>query len=142
MSTRKRETLSSLKGKADKWFSIYIRLRDSDSNGYCRCITCGKAENWKYMDAGHFVQRQHLGTRYDEQNVNSQCKGCNNKNWNQGEQYRHGIAIDQKYGRGVAEYLDEVPRSGNKITRSEYMELIDKYRQKAREEAEKKGQTI
>ena len=40
-----------------KWFSIYIRLRDSDENGYGKCFTCGKIIFWKKGDCGHGIGR-------------------------------------------------------------------------------------
>ena len=143
-SPRKLEdkNISQLKKKADEWFSRYIRIRDADDNGYVRCITCDAIEIWKYVDAGHFVPRQHLGTRYNKKNVNGQCKKCNNKDWHQGEQYRHGKAIDVKYGEGTADLLNEVPRDNQKISRSEYMQIIQGYRTQARAIAEKKGLEI
>jgi len=40
----------------DSIFSKYIRLRDSDKNGYCKCVTCPKTGFWTKdgMQAGHF----------------------------------------------------------------------------------------
>ena len=55
------------------WFSRYIRLRDSDENGYCSCFTCGRINLWKYMDAGHGLGRQHLGIKYHEKNNVTNC---------------------------------------------------------------------
>jgi hypothetical protein len=28
------------------WFSKYIRLKYSDTKGYCKCITCDKVAFW------------------------------------------------------------------------------------------------
>lgn len=98
-----KETRTALKRKVDKWFSQYIRLRDTDDTGYGRCITCRKTIFWKHGDAGHFRTRGHLTTRWDERNVNLQCKHCNGPM--SGMQYEHGCAIDQKFGSGVARKL-------------------------------------
>ncbi len=35
-------TITKLKKKLDKIFSEYIRKRDSDYKGYCKCISCSK----------------------------------------------------------------------------------------------------
>lgn len=66
----------NLKTTLDRWFSLYIRLRDSDANGYSRCISCGKPVYWKEADCGHFINRRHMNTRYDERNCNLQCRNC------------------------------------------------------------------
>ena len=39
----------------DKWFSYYVRLKNSDKNGYCRCISCGKIFFWKDIQNGHYM---------------------------------------------------------------------------------------
>jgi len=92
------------KSTADKWFSLFIRLRDIVYTESCRCITCEKPIHWKYeADCGHFVTRGHAMTRFDERNCNAQCKACNNDK--KGDQYRHGRAIDKKFGEGAADLL-------------------------------------
>jgi len=101
----KHKSLKYYKARADRLFSLYIRQRDADENGYCKCITCKGLGLWSYFDSGHFMLRQNEGTRYHEKNANVQCKGCNNKNWKQGLQYEHGKAIDKKFGDGTADKL-------------------------------------
>lgn len=94
--------------KLDKVFSEYIRLRDADRYGTCKCITCNRFFLWNEGDAGHYMQRDRLATRYDERNVNAQCKYCNR--FRSGEQYIHGIKIDEKYGEGTAQTLVLISR--------------------------------
>lgn len=89
--------------KLDKVFSEYIRLRDANRDGICQCITCKRYFCWNDGDAGHYVQRDRLATRYDEKNVHAQCKYCNR--FRSGEQYIHGVEIDKKYGEGTAQKL-------------------------------------
>ena len=132
------KSLSSYKKLADKWFSKYIRLRDSDSHGIIFCITCKKPFHYKQGDAGHFQPRQHLKTRFDPRNVNGQCKYCNNKNWNQGEQYKHGLAIDKKFGIGTAEWLTNHRRDYTKYQIYDYQEMIATYKVKVKELESKK----
>jgi 5-methylcytosine-specific restriction endonuclease McrA len=81
--------------KLDTSFSEFIRLRDSDKNGVCRCITCGDFKHWQDIDCGHFVTRDNLATRWEEQNCNAQCAHCNR--FKGGKQFEHGLAIDKKY---------------------------------------------
>lgn len=89
--------------RADYWFSRYIRVRDSFDNGFVRCCTCGKITRWEESQCGHFVVRNKTVTRFNEQNAHPQCVGCNIAN--NGEQARHGIYIDKKYGVGTAQKL-------------------------------------
>lgn len=89
--------------KLDKIFSEFIRLRDSNRQGICFCITCNRVFNWRDGDAGHYIQRDRIATRFDEKNVNAQCKYCNR--FRSGEQYLHGKNIDKKFGEGTADRL-------------------------------------
>lgn len=94
---------NSTQSSADRLFSIYIRLRDSDENGYGRCISCGKIVHWKDADAGHFVNRKHLNLRYDEMNVNLQCRSCNRFDEGNSAGYTQGLI--KKYGENIIEVL-------------------------------------
>lgn len=70
-------TLSTLVKKLDKVFSRYIRLRDAMPNGYFICISCGRVKPLDQGDAGHYYSRRHMATRFDEDNVNCECRFCN-----------------------------------------------------------------
>jgi hypothetical protein len=116
-------TVAKLKKQADKVFSQYIRQRDSNKEGYGRCITCDKLCHWKEAQAGHFVSRRVNKLRFDEENVNLQCVGCNM--FKAGEQYLYGINIDKKYGDGTAEKLMNQRHLTHKFTVSELEEIIN-----------------
>lgn len=136
MGLRKSKTLSAAKKTADKWFSIFIRLRDSNSTGLGRCVTCDKAIEWKQAHCGHFQSRRYMGTRYDEQNTALQCAGCNT--YNAGEQFRFSQVIDEKYGDGTALMLEQKARSVTKLSKVEVMELAQTYKDKAEQLAKEK----
>lgn len=87
----------------DKWFSLFIRLREADSNGIVRCFTCGKFDHWKKMQCGHFASRKYLSTRWEDKNCDVQCVSCNM--FDQGVQFVFGQRLDEKYGPGTAEML-------------------------------------
>jgi hypothetical protein len=117
--------------RLDSWFSKYIRLRDADSSGYVRCITCGTRKYWKEVDAGHFQTRAKYSTRWDERNVNAQCKGCNMVNG--GQQYVHGLAIDKKFGEGTADELVILSNQIVKLSTREILDLAEEYKNKFKE---------
>lgn len=123
--------------KADEAFSKYVRLRDADENGMCRCITCGKSYHWKSIHAGHFRRRSKTPTRYDERNVNAQCTGCNT--FRGGKEYEHGLAIDEKYGTPTSLELFDLSQKDMKLSAYDLSEIAANYRQKAREIAKIKG---
>lgn len=69
--------LADLVADLDIIFSRYIRLRDADLFGDNFCISCGRKENWKMLQCGHFIPRAHMYTRFSELNCAPQCNDCN-----------------------------------------------------------------
>ena len=121
-------SISKLKKELDKWFSLYIRLRDANDFGLVQCFTCGVVKPYnKGMQCGHFQSRSHLATRFDEVNCQPQCVGCNM--FKQGEQYKFALNIDAKYGEGTAQELQFLSKTTLKITRVEYNEKITYYKE-------------
>ena len=86
----KKPLKSKIIKKLDVVFSEYIRRRYS-VNGKSTCVTCGKTDEWKKMQAGHFISRTKYATRWDEENVQVQCLKCNR--FNQGEQYLFSLYL-------------------------------------------------
>ena len=123
-----KKSVSKLKKELDKWFSLYIRLREAtDYEGLVQCFTCGVVRHYKEgMQNGHFQSRKHLSTRFDEENCQVQCVKCNVYSW--GEQYKFSLALDGKYGEGKAEELQYLARTTLKISRVEYEEKISYYK--------------
>jgi hypothetical protein len=80
----KKVSRSSLVKKLDTVFSQYIRQRYA-VNGVAECVTCGKQDEWRKLQAGHFMSRRHYSTRWNEDNVQVQCYACNVMR--SGEQY-------------------------------------------------------
>jgi hypothetical protein len=121
----KRSKRGDKKSKLDAVFSKYIRLRDS-VNGLCTCCTCGQVNAIANTDAGHFISRNHLSTRYNQHNVNAQCQRCNR--FLSGNQFEHSRYIDKKYGIGTAEKLLRLSKLPCKYCDLWYDEHIKYYR--------------
>ena len=124
-------TISKLKKKLDVLFSQYIRRRNADHLGRVKCFTCGLEKHWKEQQAGHFQSRSHHSTRWDEVNVQVQCVKCNM--FRQGEQYKFGLYLDDRFGDGTAEELENRAKTIVKLNRVDYEEAIERYKQKINE---------
>ena len=124
-------TISKLKKKLDVLFSQYIRRRNADHLGRVKCFTCGVEKHWKEQQAGHFQSRSHHSTRWDEVNVQVQCVKCNM--FRQGEQYKFGLYLDDRFGDGTAEELENRSKTIVKLNRVDYEEAIERYKQKINE---------
>jgi Bacteriophage Lambda NinG protein len=116
------------KAKAWKWFSEWIRLRDSDAYGRAQCITCQRSDHWRTMDAGHYITRAKESTLFDERNVSCQCKGCNR--FQGGKFYEHGMAVDRKFGAGTRAALELKAGQITKRTVNDYLFLADTYKKR------------
>ena len=121
-----KKTVSKLKKELDKYFSLYIRLRDATDEGLVQCFTSGRVYHYKKIHAGHFMSRRHLATRWCETNVQPQSAADNL--FGQGEQFKFGLNLDSKYGDGTAEELQYKSRTTLKISRIEYEEKISYYK--------------
>ena len=132
-----KKTISKLKKELDKYFSLYIRLRDANEYGMVQCFTSGRVYHYKNIHAGHFMSRRHLATRWCEFNVSAQSAADNL--FGQGEQYKFGLALDHKYGEGTAEELQIKSRQTFKMTRVDYEEKITYYKSAVKNLKEEKG---
>lgn len=116
--------------KLDQVFSEYIRLRDSDDRGFCRCVTCGKTGYWKNMQNGHFVSRGNMNTRFNPVNCNVQCPDCNELKSGNIPRYTEYLAA--KYGKGTPELLKIAGNKAISFSIYELKEKISDYRLKVK----------
>lgn len=115
-----------LKAKLDKEFSLYIRLRDCMANGYFKCISCAQIKPFEQADNGHYINRKHMSTRFDETNCNAQCRHCNRFQEGNMQGYRQGLI--QKYGEQKVILLEARKNSSRKYSDFEYEQLIKYYK--------------
>jgi len=126
-----------LKAKLDKEFSLYIRLRDAMPNGYFKCISCGQIKPFEQADNGHYINRQHMNTRFDELNCNSQCRHCNRFMEGNIQNYRKGLIL--KYGETKVILLEAKQGIARKYSDFEYEQLIKYYKALNKKQRKEKG---
>lgn len=114
------------KEKLDRVFSQYIRLRDMIGNTRTfQCISCGKIKPINQADCGHYINRQHMATRFSEMNCNAQCRSCNRFDEGNMMGYRRGLVV--KYGEARVCLLESKKYEMRKYTETEYLILIKHY---------------
>jgi len=119
-------TIPKLTAKAQHIFNRYIRYRDNEE-GFFTCISCGQVKGHEVMDAGHYVPvKNGSALRFNEYNVNGECKGCNGFDQFHLIGYRRNL-ID-KIGLDMVEWLEANARVTKKWSRSELEEIIEKYK--------------
>lgn len=115
----------SLIKKLDKIFQLYIRLRDVTSQGYFRCISCGKFKDFSQMDAGHFIGRAAMSLRYCESNVYGQCRYCNRMLNGNLLDYRKSLV--KKLGEEKVDWLEAQKHVSKSYSLFELQTLIEYY---------------
>ncbi len=116
--------------KLDAVFSTYIRLRES-KNEIAQCYTCGKKDNYKKLQCGHFQSRKHYSTRWDETNCQVQCYACNVARY--GEQYIFGNNLNAEYGENTSDKLLKKSRDITKFSNADLLGKIDMYKNKIKD---------
>lgn len=107
-----------------KVFNEFIRISQKGSS----CISCPNPEP---TDAGHYRSvGAHPELRFEEKNVNLQCRKCNGYWGGNLIEYRKGLI--KKYGIEVVEWL-EGPHEPLNLSIPEIKEKINYYRQKIKE---------
>ena|ERR1044071_7695602 len=115
--------LGALIKEADKWVSLYVRLRAADQNGTVKCISCNEKMWYLDADCAHFEDRDNMGTRYYLPNLAPACQNCNRF-----DHYEHLKAWRDKLTQQQENDLNQRAKSMLKFTRPELQELIDHYK--------------
>ena len=118
-------TRKGLIKRLDTVFSEYIRKKNADSKGYVTCITSGRKYHYSEVDAGHFISRKEMSTRWHEDNVHPQSRYDNRYRY--GKQYEYGLALDNKK-KGLAKRLYKLSKQTVKYSVNDLQELLDKYK--------------
>tara|TARA_Y100000401_G_C8301753_1_gene214521 strand:+ start:344 stop:754 length:411 start_codon:yes stop_codon:yes gene_type:complete len=126
-----KKSITKLKKELDNIFSKYIRLKYS-VDGYVNCFTCGVKKSWNQMQAGHFMSRKYISTRWQEDppNVMPQCVSCNI--FKSGMQYEYGKRLDALFGVGTADEIQIKSREIVKLKKVDYIAMIEIYKLKVK----------
>ena len=125
----------------DAWFSRYIRLKYSDSRGYCRCISCGKVYFWKEIQNGHYMSRRYMSTRFSEDNCRPQGVECNI--FNQGAIQMYRRALIKEIGEQRVDLIEVRARQENKNwSLFELKQLIEYYKKEVEKLLDEKKLTL
>jgi hypothetical protein len=127
----RKTTVRSLKKKAWKIFSQWIRLKDTDEGGTAYCYTCGDPKHWKELQAGHAIPGRHNSVLFDEEIVRPQCAPCNI--WKRG--CYHVFTTKLIKENGLIWWEGKLTGSKRivKYDRVDLEELIEKYNRKVAE---------
>lgn len=118
------KSIPALLKQAEHIFNAWIRNRDKD----LPCISCG---SYNGTDAGHYYAAGHYtALRFNEVNVNLQCKKCNL--FLSGNQINYRKGLIAKYGEKKVLMLENSAdlRRHHKWGRVELLAIIQEYKLK------------
>jgi len=136
MAARKKSTVAQEVEKAAKLLQRYVRLKASDDDGYCQCVTCGKVDHYTAMQGGHFYSRRHTVFKLFEENISVQCPACNQwgmKTTKIQEAYR--IYMEDMYGARRIRAMQRLAwRASPKFNRDEVIQFQRELKEKIGQE--------
>ena len=113
--------LPTLKRNLRIVFSEFIRLRDTDENGWGYCCDTGKKIHWKEANAGHFFSvKGNPALMFEENNVHLQSR-MSNKMMRNSITYNYFLYMEKKVGREEMDRMAKLRGEPFKFTR-EWME--------------------
>ena len=126
--TRAPNLKKTLEKSLDRYFSLYIRLRDTDENGYFKCPTCGRVLPFEKADCSHYWSRSHKSTRWNEDNCCAECSYDNRMN----SSHLDGLGryLRKKLGEQKFEMLNWLHNQPYKLTEFELAEIVKMYQKK------------
>lgn len=126
---RKKLTKPKLIKKLDRIFSLYIRLKYSDKNWMCTCISCWKKLYYKKMHNCHWISRGKMLYRFDEDNCRPWCPWCNTY-----DEYNHLKIFEnkliKKLGKKRVEEMKIKSKEIKQFKIFELEEMIEYYKKK------------
>ena len=127
MKTKKKlRSLKSLKAELDRVFSIYVRRRGADDDGFNTCISCGNKAHWTKLQCGHYVSRRHLNTRWHKDNAWPQDARCNI--FLRGNYPAYSSALIKRIGLERVEELQVIASWPSQKKRSDLEALLEHYK--------------
>jgi hypothetical protein len=133
---KKKPSLKSLKNKAWKLCSEYVRRKDADAGGFCGCYTCGAPIHWKLeAQAGHAIGGRNNAVLLDVEILRPQCVACNV--FRRGNYPIFTAKLIREHGLEWFEEKLIAARQAVKVSREDYENVIERFKQKIQELEEK-----
>ena len=122
------ESITELDKKLWTLLSKFIRLKDADWKGQVACFTCGKVNDYRALDCGHYLAKSTTNSylKFYEKNLAPQCVSCNR--WLNGNYAVYKVKLIEKYGEWIIPHLNSL-RSKPPLTVSDYKQKIKFYSQ-------------
>lgn len=138
------KSLPALRKTAKKYFNQFIRLRDTDENGYGYCTSSGQGLRYgsENSQAGHYFSGGHYSClEFDEDNVHLQGKSDNY--FKSGNQLEYRRRLIDKIGIERVEKLELIAAQSKRVSTKHnkfyFIDIIETYKHKCKELLETKN---
>lgn len=111
----------------DRLVSRFVRLSAAEADLKITCYTCGYRVLWTKAHCSHFINRQHLATRWLLKNLKAACANCNVTLRGNLKAYSERLEREEK---GQVEFLTELGHTIEKPSLNELKEMIFDFQQK------------
>lgn len=113
-----------------KLVSLFVRKSAANEWGMVSCVTCGRVNHYKKMQAGHFIPGRHNATLFDIRGIHPQCYACNMLLGGNSRKYE--VWMKEHYGTKVIKELDKLNDSPElkKFTEVELLGMIEEFKTK------------
>lgn len=110
-------------------FSLYVRTKVIDFQGFTYCYTCGIRKHYSELQAGHCFHKgsgRYKALDFDERNIKQQCIFCN--------KFKHGMGAEfvlklvQEYGIEVVEEMKRRRQNEMPLSNDDLKEIINKFK--------------
>lgn len=115
--TYQKSRYKTLKAKAWKLISEYVRKQGADFNGFVSCYTCGIQKHWKELHCSHYI---HNKLDFDLRNLKPCCQKCNT--YLSGNLGEYTLRLVRENG---LEWVEQLKSDANLITyNNDHLETI------------------
>jgi len=122
----KTASYKTLKARAWDLFSVYVRRKYADENGYVTCYTSGVRDHWKTMQCGHAIPGRGNAVLFDEEICRPQTVSENV--FKRGNYTIFTTKLIKERGMDWWEAKLAGSNKPVKFTRSDLQALIDRYK--------------
>jgi len=111
---------------------VRMKAAIAAGGGHIKCVTCGKLDDWKSMQGGHYISRGKSPTKLVEEQIHPQCPRCNC--WGGGEGQLYTLYMIDMYGREFVDELHDLSRQkGWKWNRADLEDLRAELKQRIKQ---------
>lgn len=131
------KNITSLKNRLDRIFSVFIRIRDADNNGYCRCHKLWEDRALERGRLRTFRQPVTYGYQIQREKLQRSSRSCNR--FDEGNNIGYAKGLINKYGIKVINELEVKKHSISKLSAFDYQLMIEDYKKRIKDLRDQKG---